>query len=215
MNLDSELDDEDITIKNVLLPNIETLIRSLHCLFQSCNATKRILVKYPGETELRIFKLLSKYIKDPLQARKFIDNLLPFLGKKAQNSDACLEALQVIRDIIPVSRSETSPKILNVVSPLLISAGLDMRLTICDLLGVLAETNPSVLSVTNLISELNMTSVMETGGLDYDTIVHAYEKISMEFFYTIPENQALVILSRWIYDMSSNELILRHNAYRL
>ena len=46
----------------------------------------RKLVKYPGETELRIFKLLSKYIKDPLQARKFIDNLLPFLGKKAQNS---------------------------------------------------------------------------------------------------------------------------------
>ena len=37
----------------------------------------------------------------------------------------------------------------------------------------------------------------------------------MEFFYTIPENQALVILSRCIYDMSSNELILRHSADRL
>ena len=58
-----------------------------------------------------------------------------------------MEALQVIRDIIPVSGSETSPKILNAVSPLLISAGLDMRLAICDLLGVLAETDPSVLSV--------------------------------------------------------------------
>ncbi|CBI17281.3 unnamed protein product, partial [Vitis vinifera] len=215
LNLDSELDDEDVTIKKVLLPNIETLICSLHCLFQSCNATKRKLVKYPGETELRIFKLLSKYIKDPLQARKFIDNLLPFLGKKAQNSDACVEALQVIRDIIPVSGSETSPKILNAVSPLLISAGLDMRLAICDLLGVLAETDPSVLSVAKLISELNATSVMEMGGLDYDTIVHAYEKMSMEFFYTIPENQALVILSHCVYDMSSNELILRHSAYRL
>ena len=93
MNLDSELDDEDITIKNVLLPNIETLICSLHCLFQSCNATKRKLVKYHGETEPKIFKLLLKYIKDPLQVRIFIDNLFPFLGKKAQNSDACVEAL--------------------------------------------------------------------------------------------------------------------------
>lgn len=46
----------------------------------------RKLVKYPGETELRIFKLLSKYIKNTLQARKFIDNLLPFLGKRAQKS---------------------------------------------------------------------------------------------------------------------------------
>ena len=65
-----------------------------------------------------------------------------------------------------------------------------------------------------LISELNATSVMEMGGLDYDTIVHAYEKMSMEFFYTIPENQALVILSHCVYDMSSNELTLRHSAYR-
>ena len=142
MNLDNELDDEDITIKKFLLPNIETLICSLHCLFQSCNVTKRKLVKYPRETELRIFKLLSKYIKDPLQARKFIDNLLPFLGKKAQNYDACVEALQVIRDIILVSGSETSPKILNVVSSLLISVGLDICLVIYGILGVLAETDP-------------------------------------------------------------------------
>ena len=66
----------------------------------------------------------------------------PFLGKKAQNSDACVEALQLIRDIIPVSGGETSPKILNVVSPLLISAGLDIHLVICGLLGDLAETDP-------------------------------------------------------------------------
>ncbi|KAJ9701862.1 hypothetical protein PVL29_003886 [Vitis rotundifolia] len=70
-------------------------------------------------------------------------------------------------------------------------------------------------SVANLISELNATSVMEMGGLDYDTIVHAYEKISMKFFNTIPKNQALVILPCCIYDMSSNELTLRHSAYRL
>ena len=38
-------------------------------------------------------------------------------------------------------------------------------------------------SVVNLISELKATPVLEMGGLDYDTIVHAYEKISMEFFY--------------------------------
>ena len=69
--------------------------------------------------------------------------------------------------------------------------------------------------MANLINELNVTSVMETSGLDYDTIVYAYEKISMEFFNNISENQALAILSRCIYDMSSNELILRHNAYRL
>ena len=66
-----------------------------------------------------------------------------------------------------------------------------------------------------LVSELNATSAMEMGGLDFDTIVRAYEKISMEFFYTIPENRAVIILSHCIYDMSSDELILRHSAYRL
>ena len=50
--------------------------------------------------------------------------------------------------------------------------------------------------MANLINESNVTSVMETSGLDYDTIVYAYEKISMEFFNNISENQALVILSR-------------------
>ena len=69
--------------------------------------------------------------------------------------------------------------------------------------------------MANPINELDVTSVTETSGLDYDTIVYAYEKISMEFFNNISKNQALVILSRCIYDMSSNELILRHNAYRL
>ena len=58
-----------------------------------------------------------------------------------------MEALQVVRDIIPVSGSETTPKILNAVSPLLISAGHNVRLAVCDLLGVIAETDPSVLSV--------------------------------------------------------------------
>lgn len=45
----------------------------------------RKLVKCPGERELRIFKLLSKYIKDPLLATKFVDILVPFITKRAKN----------------------------------------------------------------------------------------------------------------------------------
>lgn len=46
----------------------------------------RKLVKCPGERDIRIFKLLSKYIKDPLLARKFVDVLLPFIAKRAKVS---------------------------------------------------------------------------------------------------------------------------------
>lgn len=41
---------------------------------------------WPGQRELRIFKLLVKYIRDPVSADYFLDILLPFLRKKDLNS---------------------------------------------------------------------------------------------------------------------------------
>lgn len=64
-----------------------------------------------------------------------------------------------------------------------------------------------------LLQDLNATSVTELGSLDYDKVVNAYEKISVDIFYTVREDHALVILSHCVYDMSSEELILRHSAY--
>lgn len=55
---------------------------------------------------------------------------------------------------------------------------------------------------------------MEIGGLDFDTIVNTYEKISVDFFCATSEEHALVVLSQCMHDMSSEELILRHSAYR-
>ncbi|KAA8534172.1 hypothetical protein F0562_031635 [Nyssa sinensis] len=211
LDLDSELDSEDNSVKSILLPNLDALVCSLHCLF----TTKRKLVKCPGERELSIFKLLSKYIKDPAAGRKFVDILLPLLAKRAKISDAHVEALQVIRHIIPVLQNESTAKILNAVSPLLISAGLDVRISICDLLDALSGNDSSVLPVAKLVRELNATSAMEMGGLDYDTVISAYEKITIGFFYTVRKEHALIILSHSVHDMSSEELILRHSAYRL
>ncbi|GAV59009.1 LOW QUALITY PROTEIN: DRIM domain-containing protein, partial [Cephalotus follicularis] len=214
LNLDSELDDKDSAIKSIVLSNLEVLACSLHYLFRSDSATKRKLVKYPGEQEIRIFKLLSKYIKDPSSARKFVDILLPFLAKGDQHSDVCTEAMQVIRDIVPVLGSESTSKILNGVSSLLVSAELDMRLCICDLLDAVAKTDPSVVVVANLLRKLNATSAVEIGDLDYDTIVNAYQTIGVSFFYSIRGDHAFVILSHCVYGMSLDGLILRHSAYR-
>ncbi|BFG40983.1 hypothetical protein CerSpe_272570 [Prunus speciosa] len=65
-----------------------------------------------------------------------------------------------------------------------------------------------------LVQDFNATSNTELGSLDYDNVVNAYEKISVDIFYTIREDHALVILSHCVYDMSSEELILRHSAYK-
>ncbi|KAK0607559.1 hypothetical protein LWI29_016732 [Acer saccharum] len=195
---------EYVDVKRLLLPNLEALICSLHCCFQS--ATKRKLVKSSGEAEIKIFEVLSKYIKDPLQAKTFVEILLPFLEKGVKDS--------VLRDIIPVAGTESTKKILSVVSPLLVSVELDMRLCICDLLEALAEADSSVQFPAKLVRELNATSASEMGSLDYDTIINAYKKIGVDLFYTREEDHTLLILSHCVHDMSSEELILRQSAYR-
>ncbi|KAK4855629.1 hypothetical protein QYF36_009198 [Acer negundo] len=89
-----------------------------------------------------------------------------------------------------------------------------MRLCICDLLEALAEADSSVKFPAKLVRELNATSASEMGGLDYDTIINAYKKIGVDLFYTREEDHTLFILSHCVYDMSSEELILRQSAYR-
>ncbi|KAE8688414.1 small subunit processome component 20-like protein isoform X2 [Hibiscus syriacus] len=215
LDLDCELDDENSPIKSLICPNLEALVCSLHYLFQSDKASKRKFVRCPGETEIRIFKLLSKYISDPLLAKKFVDVLLPFLSKRVQGSDTCLEAIQVIQHIIPVLGNDRTTDILNAVDPLLISSKLDMRVFICDLLEALARTDSSVLVVAGYIRQLNATSVFELDELDYDAIGKAYEGIGIGCFSAMPVEHVLLVLSQSVYDMSSDELILRHHAYRL
>ncbi|KAK6941811.1 U3 small nucleolar RNA-associated protein 20, N-terminal [Dillenia turbinata] len=179
LNLDSELGSEDGAVKRVLLPNVDVLIFSLHCFFEPDNASKRKSVRFPGETELRIFKLLSKYIKDPLPARRFVDILPLLVTKRANSPDVCIGALQVIQDLVPVVGSEVTSKFLSAVSPLLVNAGTDMQSSICDLLTAVAKVDQEVLYVAELLCKLNATSVVDLGGLDYDTD-YAY-RLSLSF----------------------------------
>ncbi|XP_043723794.1 small subunit processome component 20 homolog [Telopea speciosissima] len=215
LNLDNDLDNnEDCSVKRVLLPNLEALIFSLHHLFQCRNGTGRRLFKCPGKGELRIFKLLPKYIKDPLTARPFLDILLPFLVRKTQKYDEYMEGLEVIRRIVPVLGSETTGKILNAISSLLIYARLDVRLSICNLLDGLAVNDPSIVSLAELVRELNAMSSSEIDEVDYDTRVSAYEKINPKYFEIAREEHAMVILSHCVFDMSSEDLILRQCGTR-
>lgn len=157
-------------------------------------------------------------------------------------AEICVGTLQIIKDIVEPLGSESSKKIVKSVSPLIISADLDVRSSICDVLDAVAVHDSSVhptvvlghlvsfelvaLGVccrkrtfnfiqANLLRELNATSTVELGDLDYDTVIAAYEKISADFFHTAPEEHALIILSHAIHDMSSGDLILRQSAYRL
>ncbi|KAK9671440.1 hypothetical protein RND81_12G030400 [Saponaria officinalis] len=211
LTLEAEHGMEIDAIRDVLISNLEGLIDSLHHLFHNNAEQKRKLLKHPGETVLRVFKLLSKFVKEESAARKYVDILLPLACDGTKNSDICMEALQILRELVPVLTCESTSKILNGVSPLLITARLELRLSLCDLFDALAESDSSICSMVKLIRDLNATSM---GELDFDIIIGAYEKISADYFYGFREDQALVILSHCIYDMTSDEIILRQSAYR-
>ncbi|KAI3984708.1 hypothetical protein MKX01_039325 [Papaver californicum] len=167
------------------------------------------------EVELRIFKLLSAYIVEPLGAKKFVEILLPFLGNNPKHSDECLEVLKVIKGILPKLGGETTDKILKAVAPLLLSAGVDIRLSICDILNGLALQDPSVVFLAKFVHDLNAMSISEMDELDYDTRINAYESVNSGFFYRLRKDHALVILSHTVHDLSSEELIIRQSASRL
>lgn len=46
----------------------------------------RKLIKSPGETVIRVFKFLPKYIKEEELAKKLVDLLLLFVAKKPESS---------------------------------------------------------------------------------------------------------------------------------
>ncbi|KAG9451956.1 hypothetical protein H6P81_004860 [Aristolochia fimbriata] len=189
--LDSDIDShEDSGIKRVLLPNVEALIFNLHCLFTCRKGESRKSVTWPGKTELKIFLLLSN---------QFI-------------AEECIEGLHVIQGILPVVGLEAVGKILAALAPLLVFAELDVRLCVCDVLDGLAVKKPSLDFLAKLLRSLNAVSTEEIGEFDYDARVNAYEKITPELFFMLEEDSALVILSHCIYDMSSEELILRQSA---
>ncbi|KAH6811413.1 hypothetical protein C2S51_025175 [Perilla frutescens var. frutescens] len=206
---------EDVTVKSVILPHLEKLMCGLHCIFTKENATKRPLLKFLGKREITIFNLLSKYVKEPSTAESFVDILLPYLTKKNQNFDTCVHALQIIRQVVTVVGNGKSKKILNSISPLLTSADLAVRNSIIDVLDAVASNDSSLLTMAKILRELNATCAMEMSGLDYDKIFSAYEKVNVNFFYTIEGEHALPILAHAVHEMSSEEMILRQSAFRL
>ncbi|KAL3622254.1 hypothetical protein CASFOL_033665 [Castilleja foliolosa] len=215
LELDSELGSEDMSVKRILLPHLDVLIDSLHSIFANGNATKRQLAKFPSKREFTILKLLSKYIQEASTAEKFIDILLPLLTKGIRDSDMCIDVLQITRQVIAVLGSGSSKKVLNSVTPLLISASLAVRNSICDVLDSVAANDSSVLVLARILRELNATSETEMGTLDYDRVLRAYDKVNVKFFHTISEEHVLPILAHSVHDMSSEEMILRQSAFRL
>jgi U3 small nucleolar RNA-associated protein 20 len=167
-----------------------------------------------GQRELRLFKLLMKYITDPSSAEHVLDLILPFFSKKDLNPDECLEALRVVGGILANLRCGVSAKILNALNPLLATAGLELRLCICDIYVGLSFHEPSVSTLAMLVRDLNAVSTSELGEVDYDTRIKAYDTIQPQSFLDMREEHVGAILSHCVYDMSSEELIFRQSASR-
>ncbi|XP_010445040.1 PREDICTED: U3 small nucleolar RNA-associated protein 20-like [Camelina sativa] len=212
--LENEFGEDANMISGFLDPYIDALINSLHSLFIG-DIFKRKSVKYHGEREMKILKLLSKRVRDPSHAMKYLDVLLSFLDKSVKDSDIRREALLAIQDIIPFLGIESTSKIINIISPLLVDADCEVRLCICDLLESIAEKDSSLVDVAKRIRDMNAISAMEVDDLDYEKIVNAYVEINADFFNKSSEQHTKIILSQSIYNVSSESIMLRGSAQKL
>ncbi|KAF8670965.1 hypothetical protein HU200_050235 [Digitaria exilis] len=215
LRLDIDLEQQDDhSVKNIIVPHMDVLIHSLHDFVNHRKELNRKSGTWLGQRELRLFKLLLNYISDPSAAENFIDLILPFFSKKDLNTDECLEALRVVRGIVPNLRCKVSVKVLNALNPLLASVGLELRLCICDIYDELSSHESSMSFLAGLIRDLNAVSTSELGELDYDTRLTAYDKVKPQLFHGLTEEHVGAILSHCVYDMSSEELIFRQSASR-
>uniref|UniRef100_K3XDN4 Uncharacterized protein n=1 Tax=Setaria italica TaxID=4555 RepID=K3XDN4_SETIT len=215
LRLDIDLEQQDDnSVKKILVPHMDVLIHSLHDFVNHRKELNRKSGTWLGQRELRLFKLLLNYITDPSAAENFIDLILPFFSKKDLNSDECLEALRVVRGIVPNLKCKVPAKVLNALNPLLATVGLEQRLCICDIYDGLSLHESSMSFMAGLIRDLNAVSTSELGELDYDTRLNAYDKVNPQLFLGLTEEHVGAILSHCVYDMSSEELIFRQSASR-
>uniref|UniRef100_J3L1D9 Uncharacterized protein n=1 Tax=Oryza brachyantha TaxID=4533 RepID=J3L1D9_ORYBR len=215
MRLDSDLEQHgDHSLKKILVPHMDVLLHSLKDFVSYCRELHRKSGMWFGQRELRLFKLLLKYITEPSSAEHVLDVILPFFSKKELNPDECLEALRVVEGILPNLRCGVSTKILNALNPLLATVGLELRLCICDIYVGLSLHESSMSTLARLIRDLNAVSTSELGELDYDTRIKTYDMIQPKSFLDMREEHVGAILSHCVYDMSSEELIFRQSASR-
>ncbi|KAK8947552.1 hypothetical protein KSP40_PGU018091 [Platanthera guangdongensis] len=165
--------------------------------------------------EIRILKMIVKYINNPVTAARFLDMLFPIFKRKTIDFEDCFEALLVMKEVIPYLPRESgyiSDKILKSVCPVLAVAELPVRHRICDVIDSLVLIDPSLADLARILHDLNATVSMDIGEFDYDTRVGAHEKICPELFSSLGVDHSLPILWHSMHDMSSGELILRQCA---
>lgn len=215
LNLEDGNDEEqeNILLQEILLPHLDILFTSMQNLVQLRRGNKRKSIAGPGKRELRIFKLLGKYATRSEVVNQFVDCLLPFLDvKKFRKNDHFMEILAVLKEVLPALGDRSVIKMLTVFSSLLTSSTLDIRVAICDILKGLSKVDPSLALPAKLVGDLNAISPSTVGEYDYDKRLAAYEKISPQLFSNIGESHTLLILSHCVYDVSSEDLSLRHSA---
>ncbi|KAG5385531.1 hypothetical protein IGI04_037001 [Brassica rapa subsp. trilocularis] len=214
LSLEKDMEADDHVNKGFLNPYIDALINNLHSLFRG-DILRRKSFKYHGEREIKILKLLSKHIRDESHVMKYLNILLSFLDKRVKYSDIHREALLAIQGITSLLGSESTNKIIDTVSPLLVDAKPDVRLCICNLLESLAKIDFSLDRVAKCVSDMNATSPMEVDDLDYETIMDAYAKIDVDFLNESSEQDMMIILSQSLYNMASKEVMLKDCACNL
>lgn len=88
-------------------------------------------------------------------------------------TDECLEALHVVRGIIPNLRHGVSIKIVNALNPLLATVGLEQRLCICDIYDGLSSHESSMPSLVIIFFTPDVVSSVSTFPVPVPTLLQS------------------------------------------
>nr|CAB3473394.1 unnamed protein product [Digitaria exilis] len=185
LRLDIDLEQQDDhSVKNIIVPHMDVLIHSLHDFVNHRKELNRKSGTWLGQRELRLFKLLLNYISDPSAAENFIDLILPFFSKKDLNTDECLEALRVVRGIVPNLRCKAGLiRDLNAVSTSeLGELDYDTRLTAYDKDITMKVFVPLFF---NMFSDVKAGKGEQVRDVCLDTLSAVAAKVQWEHYRTI------------------------------
>ncbi|KAL2629925.1 hypothetical protein R1flu_014611 [Riccia fluitans] len=205
-------DENAEAVRGVLSPNLSILLSSFReCLsfLRESAGDKRLLKR-----ALKILSRLSIFVVDKDATAQLVGVLLPMLKvKRKVDQGVCLEVLQLLESIGSALEKNIVAQCLPVLAPLLTTmSNRDIRVAVSGTLRALANVDPSLSVVAELLMDLNSMSSTDIDEFDYTRRLAAYDRISKSFFSQLTRIQALLVLSSVIFDMGSNDMSIRHRA---
>jgi U3 small nucleolar RNA-associated protein 20 len=205
----------------LLLPNVEHLLSNLVRMVERSKGTDFANTQL-GQRQLGILSRVAKHVQDEAQAATLLGLLLPMLLKthKVVNDRVKADVLLVVRELLPLVtsiRDTSSPvygQTYRTFSQLFQTIRARQgRLALVAAFVQLAELNPSIVTITTLLADLNAYSIKRMDEPDFDRRLQAFATLNRQVHSSLSADGWLPFLFNMLYFIQdANELAVRSSA---